>query len=78
MISCNYGEVTSYFKDGDTALVAEEYSAQALTEKMQFVLDHPEEADAIGQRGKALGLQAFNHLSYGAKIIAFLKELKDE
>lgn len=75
MISINYGEVACYFKDGDTALVAEQYRPEDFATKMQFVLDHPDAATAIGKRGKALGLQAFNYLTYGPKIFSFLQKL---
>lgn len=77
MIANNFGEVSSYFKDGDTALVAAEYTTEAFAEKMQFVLKNRAVCKEIGLRGKALGLEAFNHLSYGPKILSFLKNLKN-
>ncbi len=76
MISNNFGEVAHYFEDGKTALVAEEYTIEAFAAKMQFVLNHPELAKEIGERGKELGLKAFNHLTYGPQILSFLKALK--
>ncbi len=76
MISINYGEVAHYFKDQVNALIAKFYTPEAFADKMQFVLDHPEEAQKIGEKGKALGLQAFNHLSYGKGILDFLRGLK--
>ena len=75
MISVNYGEVACYFKDGETALVADTYTIEDFASKMKFVLDNPETARTIGERGKALGLKAFNHLTYGPKILDFLKGL---
>ena len=76
VISNNFGEVACYFKDGETALVAENYTIEEFASKMEFVLDNPEVAKTIGERGKALGLKAFNHLTYGPKILSFLKSLK--
>jgi len=75
VISNNFGEVACYFKDGQTALVAATYTISDFASKMQFVLDHPEKARTIGLQGKTLGLKAFNHLTYGPKILSFLKEL---
>ncbi|MFT5165774.1 MAG: glycosyltransferase involved in cell wall biosynthesis [Saprospiraceae bacterium] len=75
MISNNFGEVACYFKDGETALVAETYTIEDFASKMKFVLDNPEVAKRIGEQGKILGLKAFNHLTYGPKILAFLKAL---
>ena len=76
IISNNFGEVACYFKDGETALVAENYTIEEFASKMEFVLDNPEVAKTIGEQGKALGLKAFNHLTYGPKILSFLKSLK--
>lgn len=75
VISNNFGEVACYFEDGKTALVAATYTIEDFASKMQFVIDHPEQARIIGLKGKALGLKAFNHLTYGPKIYSFLKEL---
>ncbi len=76
MISTNFGEVAHYFKDGENALIAEGYDEKLFAEKMKFILDHPDKAKVIGQRGKALGLNTFNHFTYGPKILDFLKSLK--
>ncbi|MEL6867701.1 MAG: glycosyltransferase, partial [Bacteroidota bacterium] len=54
MIATNYGEVAHYFKDEETALVANSYEVAAFAERMQFVLQHPEKAQQIGEKGKAL------------------------
>ncbi len=75
MISTQFGEVAHYFTDGENALIAEDYKVELFAEKMQFILDHPEDAKAIGWRGKSLGLDVFNHLSYGPKILDFLQSL---
>jgi glycosyltransferase involved in cell wall biosynthesis len=72
MISVNYGEVTQYFHDGVDGLIAEDYKPELYAEKMQFVLDHPEEAKKIGLKGKELGLKEFNYLNYGSKLTTFL------
>ncbi len=76
MISNNFGEVACYFKDGETALVADTYTIEDFASKMKFVLENPDVAKVIGEKGKVLGLEAFNHLTYGPKILSFLKSLK--
>ncbi|MEM9919829.1 MAG: glycosyltransferase [Bacteroidota bacterium] len=76
MISTNFGEVAYYFRDEESALIAEGYEVDQFAAKMQFVLDHPEKARAIGQRGKALGLREFNYTSYGHPIKKFLHQLQ--
>ncbi len=75
MISSNFGEVTYYFKDEENGLIADAYDIAQFTEKMQFVLDNPEKAKAIGQRGKEMGLKEFNFLHYGKGLRSFLGNL---
>ena len=75
VISSNFGEVAYYFKDKENGLIAAEYDIDQFTEKMQFVLDHPEEASVIGQRGKEMGLREFNFLHYGQNLLRFLANL---
>lgn len=75
IITTNYGEVKNYFKDGDTALIADSYETDAFAQKMEFVLNHPKEARAIGERGKKFGLLEFNYVSYGPKLRTFLQSL---
>lgn len=75
MISVNYGEVAQYFTDGVDGLVAKDYDVTMYAEKMKFVLDHPEEAKIIGEKGKKLGLKEFNYLNYGSRLKTFLTEL---
>ncbi len=77
MISVNYGEVAQYFKDGETALVADEYKPSQFAEKMKYILDRPEESKVIGEKGKKLGLLEFNYLNYGPKLITFFNELSN-
>ncbi|MEO1626061.1 MAG: glycosyltransferase, partial [Bacteroidota bacterium] len=75
MISTNFGEVAHYFKDEESALIADAYEVEQFAAKMQYVLDHPEKAKAIGRLGKALGLKEFNYASYGQPIKNFLYQL---
>ncbi|MEX0290849.1 MAG: glycosyltransferase [Flavobacteriaceae bacterium] len=75
IITTNYGEVAYYFKDGDNALVADTYDILKFAEKLKFVMEQAEEARAIGQRGKELGIQEFSHLNYGQRLKTFLQDL---
>jgi glycosyltransferase involved in cell wall biosynthesis len=76
MISTNFGEVAHYFKDGENALIAKDYKINMFAQKMLFTLENPDAAKKIGENGKQLGLEVFNHFNYGPKILAFLKSLK--
>lgn len=75
IITTNYGEIKHYFEDEENALIADSYDIKQYTEKMQFVIDHPEKARQIGENGKTLGLQEFNYSDYGPKLKAFFERL---
>ena len=74
VISTNYGGVKYYFKDMETMLIATKYDMILFSEKMQFVLDFPLEAQKIGRNGKNMALINFDYKLYGGKIIKFLNE----
>jgi len=75
MISSNFGEVKHYFKDGENGFVAEKYEVEQFTEKMQYIIDNPDKAKAVGQAGKETGLKEFNFLHYGENLRGFLEGL---
>ncbi len=78
ILTTNIGEVEHYFVDGDTSLIADEYDLDQFVEKMQFVIDNPEEARAIGMRGNQFGLDTFDCIGYGKMLHSFLLSLKGE
>jgi glycosyltransferase involved in cell wall biosynthesis len=75
MITTNFGEVKHYFKDGENALIADNYDSAAYAKKMKEVIENPQLAEEIGQRGQALGFQKFNYVHYGESIKTFLKKM---
>ena len=42
---------------------------------MKEVIENPQLAEEIGQRGQALGFQKFNYVHYGESIKTFLKKM---
>lgn len=76
MITTDVGEVNHYFTDGENAIIADRYEVDAFREKMQFVIDHPEEAARIGQNGKDFGLKTFDYPVFGQKIKSFSEEIR--
>jgi glycosyltransferase involved in cell wall biosynthesis len=73
VISTNYGEMTNYFKDKENMFLAESYDASQFAEKMQFVIDNPEEAKRIGERGKEIASRIFDYRSMATEIDNFLE-----
>jgi glycosyltransferase involved in cell wall biosynthesis len=72
VITTNVGEVSHYFIDTDDALVAEHYDVDEFAGKMEFVLEHPDEARRIGENGRRLGLRYFNYKVYGPRLKRFI------
>jgi glycosyltransferase involved in cell wall biosynthesis len=72
IISTNYGEVKFYFQDRKDLLLAEEYDVDQYAEKMQFVVEHPEEAKQIGIDGKNKAAPLFDYRIKAAEINHFL------
>jgi len=52
VISTNYGEIKYYFSDKKNMLIADRYDTTLFAEKMQFVIDNPEDVKNIGLKGK--------------------------
>ncbi len=76
VITTDVGEIKNYFKDGKTALIADTYAVSAFGEKMNYVLQYPEEAKQIGLNGKELGLKEFDYKAHGERLKGFVAELK--
>ncbi len=75
VISTNYGEMRVYFRDRVTMLLADEYDMTLFAQKMQFVIDHPEEARAIGEKGRARAAELFDFNKIAPALNNFLKEI---
>lgn len=72
--SCNTG-AEDLFKDGDEGFIVPIRDADALTERLQFLADHPEQRTAMGQRALAK-VQSFGGWhAYGDKAMAIFKEV---
>jgi glycosyltransferase involved in cell wall biosynthesis len=72
VVTTNYGEVTKYFKDKETALIASKYDIEEFAKKMEFILQHPEKASKIGQEGRCVGIEKFDYKLYAPKIKEFI------
>jgi len=75
IVTTNYGEIVHYFKNEETALIADQYEPAEFAKRLQFVLDNPEKARGIGKKGRALGLKEFDYWQFGPKLKTFLEAL---
>lgn len=65
----NVGDIPLFLKDGESALIAQHDNVQAFADKMIWVLDHPDESKAIGEKGKQVALESFNYKIEARKIV---------
>ena len=75
VISTNFGEIPYYFHDMLDMLIAGEYEIKSFADKMQFVIDQPEEAQKIGLRGKQIGLIKFDYRNNTVVINNFINSI---
>lgn len=75
VITTKIGEIKTYFKDNETALVADNYDVNEFSEKMEFAMNNYETSRKIGLNGKELGLKTFHFRNYGMAFKAFLEKL---
>lgn len=74
IISTKVGEMTNYFQDQESALLADNPDPVSFSSKMQFVMDHPERAEELGRNSYFIGKLSFNNSQLGEKIFQFLTE----
>ena len=78
LISTNIGELKTYFKDGVSAILAEEYSVDAYYHKLSGILTSKEILDKIGQAGRAVGLANFDYRAQGIQLNQFIDQLNHQ
>lgn len=72
IITNNVGEIQYYFSNGVDAIFVEDYSVDAFSDAMQFVLDNPDKSKEIGERGRILGYKYFHYESIAKEFSEFI------
>jgi len=72
IITSDSGAIIDYFKDGDNALLAKTGDLEDFTIKLDYVIDHPNDAEEIAKKSHALGDHFFNYKSYSELLKEFL------
>ncbi|MBC6489951.1 glycosyltransferase family 4 protein [Flavihumibacter stibioxidans] len=72
IVTTDFGEVRSYFKNGYNAYIADRYEVTAFAEKMKEAFDHPELTEEISKRAYLTGKENFDNLVLGEKIAGFI------
>ena len=63
------GDIPLFLKNGQNAMLANERDAQDFSSKMNWILEHPKEAEIIGKKGANTAKEHFNSLIESKKII---------
>lgn len=69
------GDIPLFLKDGESAMLAEERNPQEFSAKMNWLLEHPQQAYVIGKRGAAVAMEEFNSEIETDKIINVINKL---
>ena len=75
LITTNWGEVSNWLKNGETAYIIEPENTEALANAIVHVFSNPEEAQRIGNAGQLLCRNCFDYSNWGKPLVAFLTDL---
>jgi glycosyltransferase involved in cell wall biosynthesis len=63
------GDIPLFLKHKESALLAEERNPQDFASNIDWILEHPDEANIIGKNGAKVALKEFNYLTETQKIL---------
>jgi glycosyltransferase involved in cell wall biosynthesis len=72
IISNNIGELKYYFKDGVSAILADEYSLESYLVKLSESLSSKDKLDRIAENGHQVGLKYLNYKNYSIELKDFI------
>ena len=74
IVTTNIGEMQYYFRDGENAVVADEYSVQAYAKCLDSLASADYDIDTIKANSYATGLKFFSKEAYKDKLYSFLNQ----
>lgn len=75
IISTNYGELRYYFKNGFSAILADEYSLESYEKKLTEALSSKEALIQIGEEGFKVGQEKLNYKTYSSVLNQFIIDI---
>jgi glycosyltransferase involved in cell wall biosynthesis len=75
IVTTNVGEINNYFKDGESAIVVQEYSVEAYVEKIGKYALSLEQLTNMGQKGYEIGLANFDYVAQAKQLQQFISEV---
>ena len=73
-ISTNEGGIPAIIEDGKTGYIVEKHSPEKIAEKIEYLMDHPEQCTAMGKAGKEKFLKEFTLAQFERRLSKILKE----
>jgi len=77
IITTNYGEISNYFRDRETAFVSESYNITQFAEKMREVLENPDLARRVGRNGQEMARTYFSCENFAVPLRSLIQDLND-
>jgi glycosyltransferase involved in cell wall biosynthesis len=75
VVATDVGGVREWLRDGDTGRLASTGNPESLAEAIAWVLDHPEEAAAMGQRGRESCRTRFTAAGHTERLVRLFRSL---
>lgn len=66
------GDIPLFLTDKENAMLAEPDNPEDFAKQMDWVVEHPKEAEVIGRNGAKVAIVNFNHITEGKKLLAML------
>lgn len=77
VVASKVSDVTHWLRHEDSAMLVEPGSAAGIVGSVEYLLQHPDAATAIGRRGRAVADRAFCHKRQAEGLMAFAEGLAD-
>ena len=66
------GDIPRYLQDGVSAYLVDPADEAAFTARLRYVLEHRDEAAAVGARGREVAVREFDYRRHGARLVGVL------
>ncbi|MFA4965612.1 MAG: glycosyltransferase [Thermoleophilia bacterium] len=69
------GDIPRYLHDGVSAYLVDPGDPAAFTARLRYVLEHRDEAAAVGERGREVAVREFDYRRHGERLAGFFSSL---
>jgi glycosyltransferase involved in cell wall biosynthesis len=76
VIVSDVGQIDRYLNDRESAFLVTHYSPESYAEKLREVLQQPELAEMVGEKGREVALQVFDYQIFGQRLFEFINFIR--